>query len=140
MDFGTNVPPIQAHLCVNGGLKAIAFYEKAFGASDTFHEMAEDGKRVMHANLAVYGGEVMLHDEFPEYGMSIAAPTTVGGASVAININLREATDVDTAYAKAVDAGATPVMKPENTFWGARYARILDPFGHMWAFNAPLGG
>ncbi|WEX77208.1 VOC family protein [Sinorhizobium numidicum] len=132
------IPPIQVHLCVNGGLAAIAFYEKAFGAVNTFHQMAEDGKRVMHANLALFSGEIMLHDEFPEFGMSIKSPHTAGGASVAININLPKPEEVDSAYAKAVAAGASTVMEPQDTFWEARYARIEDPFGHIWAFNAPV--
>ena len=136
----TELPPIQAHLCVKGGLEAIAFYEKAFGATDKEHSMADDGKRVLHATLGIYGGEIMMHDEFPEYGMSISSPTTVGGASVALNINFKAPAEIDSAYAKAMAAGATSIMEPQDTFWGARYARILDPFGHLWAFNAPLGG
>ncbi|WLR92238.1 VOC family protein [Shinella zoogloeoides] len=134
----TNVPPLQPHICVKGGQEAIAFYERALGAENTFHQLAEDGRRVMHANLAIYGGEVMLHDEFPEFDMSVSAPTTLGGASVAISINLSDSGAVDAAYAKAVEAGAHGLMPPADVFWGARYARITDPFGHVWAFNAPL--
>ena len=134
----TNVPPLQPHICVKGGQEAIAFYERALGAENTFHQLAEDGRRVMHANLAIYGGEVMLHDEFPEFDMSVSAPTTLGGASVAISINLPNPGAVDAAYAKAVEAGAHGLMPPADVFWGARYARITDPFGHVWAFNAPL--
>lgn len=134
----TNVPPLQPHICVKGGVEAIAFYERAFGAETTFQQLAEDGKRIMHANLAIYGGEVMLHDEFPEFEMSVSAPTTVGGTSFAISINLKNPVDVDAAFARAVDAGAHGLMPPSDVFWGARYARITDPFGHIWAFNAPL--
>lgn len=139
MAFGTDVPAIQVHICVKGGVEAIAFYEKALGAENTFHQLADDGKRVLHANLAIYGGEVMLHDEFPEFGSSVLAPATIGGTSVAININLKAAADVDAAFSKAVQAGATSLMVPEDAFWGSRYARIQDPFGHVWALNAPLG-
>ena len=134
----TNVPPLQPHICVKGGQEAIAFYEKALGAEKRFHQLAEDGKRVLQANLAIYGGEVMLHDEFPEFEMSVSAPTTVGGTSFAISINLADAATVDGAYARAVEAGAHGLMAPADVFWGARYARITDPFGHIWAFNAPL--
>jgi PhnB protein len=134
----TNVPPLQPHICVKGGVAAIAFYERAFGAETTFQQLAEDGQRVMHANLAIYGGEVMLHDEFPEFEMAVSAPTTVGGTSVAISINLKDAAAVDAAFSRAVDAGAHGLMPPADVFWGARYARITDPFGHIWAFNAPL--
>ncbi|MGE6786160.1 VOC family protein [Ensifer adhaerens] len=138
MAFGPDVPPIQAHICVKDGLAAIAFYEKALGAVNTFHAMAEDGKRVMHANLAIHGGEVMLHDEFPEFGGSVLSPNTIGGTGVAISINLAKPADVDTAFAKAMAAGASTVLEPQDTFWNARYARIKDPFGHVWAFNAPV--
>lgn len=138
MAFGLNPPPIQAHICVKGGEEAIAFYEKAFGAQCSFKAMADDGKRVMHANLTLFGGEVMLHDEFPEFGGDIMAPNSHGGASIAININLPTPADVDTAIAKAEAAGADVIMPASDVFWGARYARLRDPFGHVWAFNAPL--
>lgn len=134
----TDIPPLQPHICVRGGLEAIAFYERAFGAANTFRQLAEDGRRVMHANLSIYGGEVMLHDEFPEFDMSVSAPPTIGGTAVAVSINLPEPAAVDAAFAKAVEAGAQGLMPPSDTFWGARYARIADPFGHVWAFNAPL--
>jgi len=138
MAFGPNPPPIQAHLCVKGGEAAIAFYEKAFGAQCTFKAMAEDGERVMHANLAMFGSEVMLHDEFPEFGGDVLAPHSRSGASIAININLPAPADVDAAVVKAAAAGADVAMPPSDVFWGARYARLRDPFGHVWAFNAPL--
>ena len=140
MAFGPNVPPIQAHLCVIGGKAAIAFYERALGAETTMCAMAEDGERVMHANLAINGGEVMLHDEFPEFGGDVLAPTTRGGASAAVNLNLPAPAEVDRMFARAIAAGAVGSMPPCDAFWGARYARIRDPFGHVWAFNAPLSG
>lgn len=138
MAFGPNPPPIQAHLCVKGGEEAIAFYERAFGAQCTFKAMAEDGVRVMHANLAMFGSEVMLHDEFPEFGGDVMAPSSRNGASMAISINLPQPGDVDAALAKAEAAGADVIMPVGDVFWGARYGRLRDPFGHIWAFNAPL--
>src|SRR6266851_1864250 len=125
MAFGPNPPPIQAHICVKDGLEAIAFYEKAFGAKCPFHQLAEDGKRVMHANIELFGSEVL-------------SPSSRGGASMAINVNLPKPTDVDAAVDRARSAGAEVVMSAQDTFWGARYGRVRDPFGHVWAFNAPL--
>jgi PhnB protein len=138
MAFGPNPPPIQVHLCVKGGDAAIAFYEKAFGGSCTFKQMAPDGKRVMHANIAMFGGEVMLHDEFSEHDGDVAAPTSGGRAHLAININLPKPADVDALVKCAADAGASVTMPPDDMFWGSRYGRVRDPFGHVWAFNAPL--
>jgi PhnB protein len=138
MAFGPNPPPIQAHICVKGGEAAIGFYEKAFGAQCTFKAMAEDGERVMHANLAMFRSEVMLHDEFPEFGGDVMAPNSRSGASMTISINLPTPADVDAAIARAAAAGADVVMPASDVFWGARYGRLRDPFGHLWAFNAPL--
>ena len=140
MAFGPNPPPIQAHICVRGGVDAIEFYKKAFGADCPFLKMTDDGKRVMHANVELFGGEVMLHDEFPEYGNEVLSPLARGGASMTININLARPGDVDAAIARAEAAGAEVVMKPEDAFWGSRYGRVRDPFGHVWAFNASLSG
>jgi PhnB protein len=125
------------HLCVKGGDAAIAFYEKAFGASCTFKKMAEDGKRVLHANIAMFGGEVMLHDEFPEYHGNVLSPISRGGASIVTHINLSEPSGVDNAVSRAEAAGAAVILKPDDMFWGARYGQVRDPFGHVWAFNAP---
>lgn len=139
MAFEPDIPPIQVHLCVKGGKAAIAFYENAFGAVETYEQMAEDGERVLHANLSVFDSEVMLHDEFPEFGMEVMSPLTRGGASLSINVNLKTPAEVDRAIERAVVAGATVTMPADDMFWGARYGKIQDPFGHVWAFNAPLG-
>lgn len=138
MATGPNTPALQPHLCVKGGVEAIAFYEKAFGAECTMKHMADDGVRVMHASLALFGSEIMLHDDFPEFGGHVRPPQGQGGASVALNVNLPNPADVDAAMARAEAAGGTVFMRPSDVFWGARYGRLLDPFGHVWAFNAPL--
>jgi len=41
--------------------------------------------------------------------------------------------DVDSAYTRAVDAGATPLLQVSDCFWGDRYGWVRDPFGHIWA-------
>lgn len=137
MAFGPNVPPIQAHLCVKGGRDAIAFYKEAFGAEETFFAPAEDGRRALHANLAMFGGEIMLHDDFPEMRGRDVAPAS-GPPALTISVNLASPADVDAAIARAAKAGAEVTLPADDMFWGARYGRIRDPFGHVWAFNAPL--
>jgi PhnB protein len=138
MVAGPHVPPIQAHICVKGGTEAIAFYEKAFGATCLFQQLADDGKRVLHASLQLFGGEVMLNDEFPEFGRDVLSPPSLGGASMAVAIAVKQPADVDAAIARAEAAGATVVMPACDAPWGARYGRLRDPFGHVWEFNAPL--
>jgi PhnB protein len=130
--------PIEVYLTVNGGLKAVAFYKKAFGAKTLFYQMADDRKRVLHATLSVFGGQIMLSDHFAEHSTDTAPPDKAGGASVTIHVNLDKPAKVNAAMAKAAKAGCTVTMKAQDTFWGMRYGRLKDPFGHVWSIGAPL--
>lgn len=41
--------------------------------------------------------------------------------------------DVDATIAQAVAAGARVTMPVEDMFWGDRYGKLVDPFGHEWS-------
>jgi PhnB protein len=132
----SNTTPIP-HFVVNDGEAAIAFYEKAFGATLKEKHPAEDGKRLMHAALQLGAGMLFLHDEFPELGTDggAKAPTRLGGASCTIHLDVP---DADAAWKRALAAGAEVIMALENQFWGMRYGQIRDPFGHVWAIGGPV--
>jgi PhnB protein len=55
-----------------------------------------------------------------------------------IHINRPRPAEVDAIVARAAQAGAAVILEPQDVFWGTRYAKLRDPFGHVWAFNAPL--
>jgi len=134
------MPAITPYLTVKGAADAIAFYKKAFGAKETMRMPAEDGKRLMHAEIAVKGGVVMLSDEFPEYSQTgaVHAPSRDKPAPVAVAIHMAKPAAVNTTFRRAVEAGCKSVMEPHDAFWGARFAMLADPFGHRWMLNAPL--
>ena len=50
---------------------------------------AEDGKRLMHADITINGGTVLLCDEFPEYG-GPPAPSKAQPAPVAVTIPVQK--------------------------------------------------
>ena len=129
---------IEVYLTVSNGLEAIEFYKKAFGALVVFQELTEDGKQVMHATLAAFGGHFMLSDYFPEYIKDVAPRTSEGQPSITVQINLKTPLEVDGAIARAQGAGATVTMPATDTFWVMRYGRLKDPYGYVWAFGAPL--
>ena len=131
MSYSAPIP----HLVVRDGEAAIAFYEKAFGATCEGKHMAEDGKRVMHGHLKLGAGSIYLNDDFPEFGdQGAKAPTRLGGASCVIHI---DAPDADVVWERAVKAGAQIVMPLDNQFWGMRYGQLKDPFGHLWSIGGP---
>lgn len=124
------------HLTVTGAANALEFYRKAFGAEEIARHMAEDGKRIMHAAMRIGSSTIFLNDEFPEFcGGKECNPKALGGTPVTLHQNVD---DCDAAYKRAVDAGATGTLPPMDAFWGDRYARIRDPFGHEWSFTHTL--
>jgi PhnB protein len=129
---------IEVYLTVANGLEAIAFYEKAFGAKVAYKEMTEDGARLQHASLVAFDGHFMLSDYFPDYITDVAPRSSNSKGSMAVQINLSSPLEVDGAIARATAAGATVTMPASDTFWVMRYGRILDPYGYVWAFSAPL--
>jgi PhnB protein len=127
---------IIPYLTVKDAAGAIAFYQKAFGATENMRMPAEDGKRLMHAALTIRGGTLFLSDEFPEHGG--AAPKEGQHVPVAIALACSAPADVDATYKQAVYAGATGTAEPADMFWGDRFAMLQDPYGHRWMLNAPL--
>jgi PhnB protein len=43
--------------------------------------------------------------------------------------------DVDASFDRAVAAGATVKMPVADMFWGDRYGKVIDPFGHEWSLG-----
>jgi PhnB protein len=62
--------------------------------------------------------------------MNAYSPLHFKGSPVTLTLYV---TDVDKAFNQAVAAGAKPDMPPTNMFWGDRFCKLTDPFGHMWA-------
>ena len=122
-------PPVSVYLTVSDAPAAIAFYVKAFGAKELRRQPAPDGKRLIHAALDINGGLVMLSDDFPELsGGTSSLPAGVTGVTVHLDLP-----DVDGTFASAVEAGAKVTMPLADQFWGDRYGKLRDPFGHHWS-------
>ncbi|MCW2516789.1 MAG: hypothetical protein JWR11_5831 [Mycobacterium sp.] len=128
-------PTLSPHLVVDDAAAAIDFYVKAFGATELGRVPHPDG-RLVHAALTINGSTVMLNDDFPDFndGKS-TTPTSLGGTPVTIHLQVP---DVETAFARAVDAGAVVVAPLEDQFWGDRYGIVRDPFGHQWSLGQPV--
>lgn len=124
---------VSAHLVVRGAAQAIEFYKKAFGAEEISRMPGPDGKSLMHAEVKIGNSTVMLVDENPEWGMR--SPQSIGGSPVTLHIY---AEDADAIYDRAVKAGATATMPLMDAFWGDRYGKLTDPFGHEWGIAAHL--
>ena len=127
---------ITPHLVVVGGKRAVAFYKAAFGATELRVAEAEDGERLMHAELKIGDATLFLCDDFPEYSNGLKRdPLSTGVSNVVLH---QDVPDADAAIARAAAAGATVTMPAADMFWGDRYGQVKDPFGHIWSYSHPL--
>ena len=123
---------VTPHLVCAGAADSIEFYKKAFNAVDEGRLPGPQG-RLMHAMIRIEGSAVMLVDEMPEWGAF--GPKSLKGSPVTIHLYVKE---VDAFVQRAVDAGAKITMPLADMFWGDRYCKLEDPFGHLWSVATHL--
>ena len=121
------------HVVVSDGIAALEFYKTVFGGIDGDNMMTQDGKRLLHGEVIVDGCKLFVSDEFAaSEGGTLQTPQSFSGTSVRITMMVE---DADLTVAKAEAAGAKVIMPVQDMFWGARYGRFIDPFGHEWGIN-----
>jgi len=112
-------------LAFKDAVKAIEFYKKAFGATETFRFENEMG--IGHAEIMIGDSVIMLAEEWPEGGRYSAE--TMGSSPVQMVIRVP---DVDAFAERAVASGAKLQGAIADQFYGRREGTLLDPFGYAW--------
>lgn len=120
---------VTPHLICAQAAEAIEFYKNAFGAVELSRMPGSDGK-LMHASIRIGDSIVMLNEEKPEWGAF--GPKHLKGSPVTIHLYVE---DVGEVFEQAVRAGAEVTMPLDDMFWGDRYGKLEDPFGHHWSIG-----
>ena len=123
---------LTPHLVCRDAAAAIDFYGRAFGAIELFRLPGPDG-RLIHACVRIGDSQLFLVDEMPEHGA--LGPQALKGTPVTLHLQVE---DADAAFARAMRAGAMVTMPLADMFWGDRYGRVVDPFGHHWSIATHL--
>ena len=121
------------YLSVTDAKKAVDFYSGVFETEPTLLLNMPDG-RVMHGEFRIGGARFFLSEELPEHG-GTPSPASLGATTVAIHLYVD---DCDAMVAKMTTNGAELLMDPADMFWGERFARVRDPFGHVWGITTRL--
>ena len=124
---------VTPHLICAEATEAIEFYQKAFGAVELSRMPGKDGK-IMHASLRIGDSVIMLNEEMPQWGSF--GPKHLKGSPVTIHLYVE---NVDAFFEQAVSAGAKVTMPIDDMFWGDRYGKVEDPFGHQWSIATHSG-
>jgi PhnB protein len=118
------------HIVLRGAAQALDFYKAALGAVERMRMATPDGARLMHAEMQIGDSVIMMSDEFPEMNTGARAPNVLGATTGSIHLYSEQ---VDELFARAVAAGMTVLMPLADMFWGDRYCKLRDPFGHQWS-------
>ncbi len=121
------------YLSVENADEAVAFYAKVFETEPGVVLRMPDG-RVMHCEFRVGDARFFLSDELIEHG-GTPSPSKLGATTVATHIYVE---DCDAMVKRMADSGAEVLMEPVDMFWGERFARARDPFGHEWGITTHL--
>lgn len=118
---------VTPYLTLNDAARALDFYKRAFGAQEVVRMDAPGGK-IGHAEIKIGDSLIMLGDEMP--GSGCRSPQSLGGTTSGVMLYVE---NVDAAFNQAVSAGAQVESPLADMFWGDRYGRLKDPFGHSWS-------
>ena len=114
---------ISPALTCSDAARAIEFYKSVFGAVEMMRMPSPDGK-ISHAELKIGDSIIFVNDI-----MGPMAAVTPGTPRLSLFLYVENA---DKTFTRAVAAGAQIDMALENQFWGDRYGKVTDPFGHQW--------
>lgn len=113
------------HVTVKDAAKAIQFYEKALGATETFR--FEAGGKIAHAEIKIGNSLIGISDEWVEGGRLSAESWGHSPVSFRVFVD-----DVDSFAARAVAAGMKVSRPISDQFYGYREGHFVDPFGYTW--------
>jgi len=117
---------VTPYLTVHDAARALDFYKRAFGAQEVVR-MDGPGGKIAHAEIKIGDSMIMLGDEMPGANK---APQTLGGTTAGVMLYVENA---DAVFNQAISAGAQVEAPLADMFWGDRYGKLKDPFGHSWA-------
>ena len=115
---------ITPHLALDNAAKTIDWYRRAFGAQEVRRSDGPDGK-VLHCELRIGNSLIMVNDVMS----GAKGPQALGGTPAGLWLYVE---DCDSAFARAVDAGAQVQVPLADQFWGDRGGAIADPEGYTW--------
>jgi PhnB protein len=126
----SSVAPIPEHLrtvtpqlIVADGAGAIAFYRAAFDAQLLDQPFCGPQGEVIHAEIRIGDSVVMLTEEKD-------GPPAHPNAVMATYWR-----DVDSAWERALAAGAEVIFELADQFYGERGGRLRDPFAQQWMMS-----
>jgi uncharacterized glyoxalase superfamily protein PhnB len=107
--------------------KSLAFYRDGLGFPT--HNYKPGDENVM---FRLYGSWLGLYPRDRLAEDATVSSEGSGFRGVTLSHNVSSKLGADRLFQHAVAAGATPVKKPQDVFWGGYSGYFADPDGHLW--------
>jgi PhnB protein len=143
-----SIGQIGITLIVQDVAAAADFYRDVIGAEEIRRSFSHNpvdpsGRELLGAEFLLAGAWLVVAKENPRWHEAPRpdwprSPTSAGASSGFLVVYVD---DVDDVFARAVAAGATSLAKdqgPQETYWGDKTVRIIDPFGHGWVLQSRI--
>jgi PhnB protein len=118
---------ITPYLVVRNAPEAIAFYKRAFGATERLRLTDRGRGRVRHAELQIGDSRLFVTDV--PLAPETRVPDTDDNTPVWLYVYVA---DPDALFDRAIRAGADVVTPMGDQPWGDRYGCLCDPCGYRW--------
>lgn len=96
---------------------------------------ATDQQLVLHVELPILGGHVLMGTDAPESMGFVVTP----GNTMYINLEPDTRAETERLF-QALSAGGTVEMPLQDMFWGGYFASFRDRFGVQWMLNCQASG
>lgn len=110
-------PSIIPQTMVTDARATLEFVQTVFDAEVS--QLYEENDVVFHSEVVIGDSKLMIataSEQFPPFPLM---------TNVYVD-------DVDAAYARAIELGATSLRKPEDQFYGDRTGGVVDSEGNRW--------
>ncbi|MFT4414870.1 VOC family protein [Fredinandcohnia humi] len=99
---------------------------QTYGEAD-YPTPPEADNRIIHARFKKDDFVLMVSDAFPGSEVTI-------GTNISFVLEFENEQEIQKIYQQLSENG-TVLMELQDTFWGAKYAKLKDPFGIIWDLN-----
>jgi uncharacterized glyoxalase superfamily protein PhnB len=126
---------LHAYVSFQDGAAGLAWLEQV--GFEVVTRVDAPGGAVLHAEVRLGDALLMVASADEQYEAPTLHGVSTGGG---LYLWMPNTADVDDWHARALAAGARDVIAPEDTEWGTRRARVLDPGGHEWSVGTYAPG
>lgn len=122
---------VTPYMAIRNASEAIEFYKRAFGATEIRRMANPNDGKILHAALKIDDSMIFLAEESPQFGF-VSPQSNGGNTTVCLHLHVE---DGDATVKRAAEAGATVLMPMTPMFWGDKFGKVADPFGHIWSIT-----